>query len=127
MTHPARRLFQGEAGGGGGIRTHEARKGLPAFEAGPFNRSGTPPRHFRVTHRIVALSSRACPESRSAGRRAQRGIGIWPNVFTSGSYASSASHARLTRGREAAKVRSEVGASGDEFELEESPQAAVPD
>lgn len=31
------------AGGGGGIRTHEPREGLLAFQASPFGHSGTPP------------------------------------------------------------------------------------
>src|SRR3989338_3459401 len=61
--------FAVKAGGGGGIRTHEAREGLPAFEAGPFNPSGTPPhRDQSEPDSILALSSRA-----------QRGICCSPN------------------------------------------------
>ena len=38
-------------GGGGGIRTHGARKGTTVFETAPFNHSGTPPTVFPLAQR----------------------------------------------------------------------------
>src|SRR3972149_4507941 len=108
-------------GGGGGIRTHEARKGLPAFEAGPFNPSGTPPQQLDISRirTILALSSRA-----------QRGICIWVDMQIPhrqgnqgfGMTSMCPTRRRLTLARGAGKV---VFGSGDG--LEEDTQAAVPD
>ena len=41
--------------GGGEIRTHEAREGLPLFESGPFNHSGTPPLWRLLIKSIVSF------------------------------------------------------------------------
>ena len=61
----------GRDGGRGGIRTPDAREGMPHFECGAFNRSATLPRLPLVEKRAETSEGAAMPQASRVGRRAR--------------------------------------------------------